>query len=217
MAKALNTIIVVLDLPRIVPQLIIRVNGIVVAIEEHPSTFPKPTPPLAQVKSNLAALMTAQANYKSSLGSVVTREEARKLTVADAKGIDAYVQGLAVADPEQAEVIAAAASMTIRKTPARHKAPLSVKQLVSMSVKVMAKAVAGGRMYEWEYSLDGVMWDPAPTNDEGEHHGHRSAAGQGGLVPMPRAHEESGPDQLERLRLVPRRLMRVSSGKSRCH
>jgi hypothetical protein len=162
MAKALNTIIVVLDLPRAVPQLIIRVNGLVAGIEEHPLIFPKPTPPLAQVKSNLGALMTAQANYKSSLGSVVKREEARKLTVADAKGIHAYVQGLAVANPEQADVIAGAASMTVRKTPARHKPPLSVKQLVSMSVKVIAKAVNGGQHYEWEYSLDGATWIKLP-------------------------------------------------------
>jgi hypothetical protein len=55
--------------------------------------------------------------------------------------------------------------MMLRKVTAAHKQPLSVKQTVSGSVKVVAKATKGARGNEWQYSLDGgKTWiDVPPT------------------------------------------------------
>jgi len=164
MAKALHTIIVVLNLPKPIREHIICVTGIADGIEAHATTFPTPSPSLKQVRKNLDALSAAQAAFQTFMGTVAAREAARKVSVTDAKGLHAYVQGIATANPEQAEIIAAYASMTVRKTPLRHKPDLVVKQLVSESVKLVAKRINGGRAYEWEYSLDGgKTWIRLPT------------------------------------------------------
>jgi hypothetical protein len=71
----------------------------------------------------------------------------------EAPQIHAYVESLANADSEQAETIAGDA-MTIAKRTPHHKPPLAVKQTVSSSVKVIAKATPGAKANEWECSTD---------------------------------------------------------------
>jgi hypothetical protein len=54
--------------------------------------------------------------------------------------------------------------MTVRETPLRHKSLLTVKQLLTTVVKLIAKAIQGARAYEWQYSVDGgVTWINLPT------------------------------------------------------
>ncbi len=154
MSKGLGNIVVVMKMPRAVNACIVHVNAIVVAMEARPAIFTKPSPAFATVRAHLEALTNAQAAFKGHVGTKTKRDEAFKLVLADAKQLQAYVQTLAVADPEHAFVIAGAAMMSVRQTPPRHKPELVVKQLLSGSVKPVAKAVKGGTAYEWQQSFD---------------------------------------------------------------
>jgi hypothetical protein len=154
MAKARNVIIVVFAIPTSTPKLLLAVKGAVEGIEAHASIFPKPDPPLADVKARLATLLAAETAFKSHTGTRTPRDDGHERTVADAKRMLAYVQGIASANPEQASVIASYATMSLRRRPTRHKAVLEVRQLVSTVVRVIAKTVPGAQAYFWQYSLD---------------------------------------------------------------
>jgi hypothetical protein len=161
-----NTINVVLALkPASVPKLIVRATSIVNAMTANKTTFPAPTPTLAQCLADITALTNAETALKSHTGPRADRDNQRKLVVADMQSLHAYVQQLASASPAQASAIATDADMTLRKVTAHTKAPLAVKQTVSGSVKVVAKATKGAKGNEWQYSVDGgKTWiDVPPT------------------------------------------------------
>ena len=86
-----------------------------------------------------------------------------KVVVADAGQLHGYVQQIVNASPENAEAIAAQAAMTLRKKGSKSKPTLAVKQTVSGTVTVVAKATKGARINEWQYSTDGgKTWKDLP-------------------------------------------------------
>lgn len=148
-----------------IPKLVDRVTAIVSAMTANKSTFPTPSPTLAQIQTDLTALSAAQAALKGHTGSRVDRDAAVKVIVADMSQTHAYVQSLANANPAQAATIAGDAAMTLRTSTRPPKAPLASKQKVSGSVIVVAKAVKGAKSNEWQYSTDGKTWiDLPPTS-----------------------------------------------------
>jgi hypothetical protein len=161
-----HTIVVVLALKQTsIPALVERATAIATAMGENKATFPSPTPPLATVLSDIAALNTAQSALKNHTGSSTDRDAKRVVVVADMGQLHGYVQQLVNANPTEAAVIAGQASMTLKKSPSHTKAPLAVKQTVSGTVVVSAKATAGAKSNEWQYSTDGgKTWiDVPPT------------------------------------------------------
>jgi hypothetical protein len=122
-------------------------------------------PALAQATADIDSLSLAEQALRSRTGTRADRDEKKKIVVADMQSIHAYVQQLASASPAQAAAIADDASMKLRTTTAHTKPLLAVKQTVSGSVKVIAKATAGARSNEWQYSVDGgKTWiDVPPT------------------------------------------------------
>jgi hypothetical protein len=168
MVKALvHVLMIVLGLkPQSVAALIVRAQAIVDAMTVNKSTFPSPIPAMAQVQSDIDALTSAQTAFRNHTGTVTDREEKRKALVADLHALAGYVQQVASANPAQAATIASDASMSVRKAPApHHKAPLAVKQPVSGTLHVIAKATKGARTNLWQYSIDGgTTWiDLPPT------------------------------------------------------
>jgi hypothetical protein len=157
---------VVLALPlETISALVVRSTTIVNAMEASGTMFPTPTPAYAVVKSDISALDTAEIATKTrTAGSVAVRDDKKKVVVGDMHQLHAYVQQLASASPEQAEIIAQGAAMTLRKTGSRHKSDLAVRHIVSGTVEVVAKAVAGGRAHEWQYSTDGKTWTSVPAS-----------------------------------------------------
>jgi len=164
MSTIIQSILVVAALPRSVPAMIIRVNGITSSMTTNKPTFPSPTPPLALVSAHVVTLSEAETASKTrTLGTIDARNNALMVVVADVHQLHGYVQQVANADPSQAEIIAAAAGMTLRKKGVHHKSNLVVKQTVSTVVDVVAKAVKGGCSYEWQLSTDGgKTWVNAP-------------------------------------------------------
>jgi hypothetical protein len=155
---------VFLNLPtKTIAPLIVRSTAIVNAMEANKTTFPSPNPALALV-TTINGLTTAETAFTAHLGTRADRDSAMKALVALVQQLHAYVQGLATANPTQAEVIAQDAAMTLRKTAVRQKSDLAVKQTVSSVVHVIAKAVKGSRAHEWQYSLDGgKTWIDVPA------------------------------------------------------
>jgi len=166
MAKtALPSIVVVLGLvPDSTPAVIARSTAIVSGMEANPAFFPVPSPPFVQVKGHIADLSAAQAAFKSRTGLRETRDGKQVLLVEDLRGLHAYVQQQARANPTQAEAIAAAAAMTLKSKAAAQKKPLAIKSIASGSAKVVAKATKGAHANEWQLSTDGgKTWVDLPT------------------------------------------------------
>ncbi len=156
MGTILNTILVVLGLPKTVPALIIRMTAILDAMLANKVTFPSPPLAIALVTAHVAALSAAESATKTrALGTKQARDAARKLVIEDAYQLHGYVQQLANASPTEAASIAAQAAMKLRGSGAHPKADLTVNQTLSGTLHVVAKSAKGARAHEWMYSSDG--------------------------------------------------------------
>ena len=157
--------IVLLGLPKgtSIPKLIVRVTTIANAMAADKTMFPSPTPALAQVLSDTTALTSAETAFKAHTGTRTARDDARDVVVVDAHGLHTYVQSLVNANPAQAEAIATAAAMTLKKAGLAHKNALEVKQTISGTVHVIARATKGAKANHWQYTTDGgKTWIDAP-------------------------------------------------------
>ncbi len=162
----LVSIIVVLGLPKTksIAPLIVRAQTIVDALDADKTMFPSPTPAHAVSLAHIATLASTETAFKNRLGTLAARDDARAVVVADMHQLHNYVQSVVNANPAQAEVIATSASMSIRTRGALHKKDLTVKQMVSGSVHVVAKAVKGAKAHDWQFSTDGgKTWLDAPS------------------------------------------------------
>jgi hypothetical protein len=168
MVALVQTILVVLGLPKTVAAILIRVKAILDAMTANKTTFTAPPVALATAQAHLDALASAEAAFKSKTGSKVARDAALQLVVEDAKQLHAYVQQLANATPSQAALIAQQAAMALFKKVPKTKADLSVKQTVSGILRVVAKGLKGAKAHDWEYSTDGgKTWTAAPSTTKG--------------------------------------------------
>jgi hypothetical protein len=155
----IHPIVLVLNLPAAVPALIVRATAIHDAMAANAGLFPSPTPTLVTLATDITNLTSAESATKTrTAGTVATRDEKRKIVVTDLQQLKGYVETLVNASPDQAASIAQAAAMSLRKPSTAHKSDLAVKQTAAGTVKVVAKAVAGGRAHDWQYSTDNKTW-----------------------------------------------------------
>jgi len=157
MTTTKTAITVVLGLPKstAIAPLIVHVTAIADAMTANKTMFPSPTPALTQVTTDLGTLTSAETAFKNHLGTKAARDAAREVVVSDAHQLLTYVQGIVNSSPSEAETIAVNAGMALKKTGAKSKADLSIRQIASGSVKVVAKATKGAKAHEWQYSTDG--------------------------------------------------------------
>jgi hypothetical protein len=163
---SLPLIVVILGVnPASVSSVVARGTAIVTAMGDAKTTFVLPPLAFATVTTHIGDLTAADTAFKNHTGVRVARDSALKLVVEDLKQLHAYVQQLANASPAQAETIAVAAAMRLRKSANRHKSDLGVKLLSSGSVHVIAKRLKGARAHLWQFSTDGgKTWlDTLPT------------------------------------------------------
>jgi hypothetical protein len=131
-------------------------RSVVTAMTDEP-WFPSPSPSLARVSDDIAALEEANvAVLTRTYGTNSTRKHLLAVVRADFGQLAAYVQAIADANVQQAEVIVAAAGMSLKK-PSRWNTPpfRVVDGPVSESVKLIAKWAGDRATYEYAYSLDG--------------------------------------------------------------
>jgi hypothetical protein len=129
------------------------------------ASFPSPTPPLATLDADIAALVAAESAVLSRLkGAAVTRDEKLAIVKDDLLHLKNYVQGVADANPGTAQSIIESAGMGLRKVTVRMKGDLVVEQgAVSGSAHLVAKAAGRRAAYEWQYSTDQKSWSYGPT------------------------------------------------------
>jgi len=153
-------LVVALSLPRTVPELLIRASAIVEEMGKNVGLFPKPVPSLSVVTGHIQALQASQVGVRRRTDDVSHRNILWRALIGDLHQVQAYVQQLVSASPDQAEAIAVAAAMTLRKPRSHSKADLVVRVILSGVVRAMVKAVKGAKAYEWQYA-QGEAYDSA--------------------------------------------------------
>ncbi len=163
-----HTIHVVLKMPKTIGDFIIAGQKIHDQMAVNTTTLKNPSPVLTVLQSHLDDLSTKQALAKTrAAGAVADRDAAKKVVSDDLNSERAYVESVVSADPTNAATIAGDAGMYLRKSPSINKPALTVKPgTVTGAVKVVAKATAGAKINEWQYSTDGgKTWiDLPPTS-----------------------------------------------------
>jgi hypothetical protein len=161
---------VALKRPRTVAGLISLAQAIEAAMASASTTFPSPTPTLAQLTSDISTLVTAEAAAKTrAKGAVQTRDAKLAAVVADLKQLVAYVETVANANPVNAAAIINSAGMVVRKQPTSSKNDLNFRKTAA-SGSVVAMARVGTRAkesHDWEYSTDGgKTWVSVPSTQQ---------------------------------------------------
>jgi hypothetical protein len=155
--------IAVLRLSKSTKSVLAFAKSVVTAITDN-AALPSPTPPIAQLQSDVDALDTAEAAVLSrTKGAVETRDVKLATVRSDLEHLLAYVQQVANANASTAQAIIEGAGMSVRVAAVRNKADLEAQAgPVSGSVKLVAKAVAHRAAYEWQYSTDQKTWTGVP-------------------------------------------------------
>jgi hypothetical protein len=155
----------ILKMPRSVKLLIPFAQHVLASLTDNPF-FPSPTPTLAVVTADIAALETAEAAVLSrTKGAVETRNEKLLVVRNDLEHWLAYVQQCADANPTSAESMIPSAGMSLRKVTLHDRAPIAVSQgTPSGTAHLIAKAAGRRASYQWQYSTDQKTWvDAAPS------------------------------------------------------
>jgi hypothetical protein len=155
--------IAVLKLSRSVKQVSAFAKSVATALTGN-AALPTPTPSVATLEADIAALDSAEAAVLTrTKGAAEIRNEKLAALRADLVHILAYVQAVADASPGTAESIIQGAGMSVKQVGSRTKGEIVAEQgSVSGSAKVTAKAAARRAGYEWQYSVDQKTWTNAP-------------------------------------------------------
>ena len=154
----------VLKMPKSVKKLMPFAQSVVTALSDNAS-FPSPTPALATVSADIAALETAESAVLSrTRGAVETRNLKLATVRTDLEHLLSYVQQVADGNLTTAESVIQSAGMSVRKVTLHDRAPIAVKQgTPAGTAHVVAKAAGRRASYEWQYSTDQKTWTNAPS------------------------------------------------------
>jgi hypothetical protein len=128
--------------------------------------LPTPSPALTVLQTSINTLAAKESLAKGKApGAVIDRDAALKVLRVALNNERAYVELVVNADPANAALIADAAGMSLRKRPARTKAPLAAKAGVTQGVvHLTALRAPGVKANEWQYSTDaGKTWVDLPS------------------------------------------------------
>jgi len=137
-------------------------------LSSNPGLFPKPNPPLTQLKTDIDALDSAETAAQTRAKGTAAARDAKVVVVhSDLMKVCAYVQDVVDAgDPATAANTAQAAGFGLRKSKTASKSELSAKpnKTTSGSVDLVAKVGGVKSSHEWQYSTDGgKTWSSAQT------------------------------------------------------
>ena len=138
-------------------------------LSSNPGLFPKPNPPLAQLKTDIDSFDAAESAVQQThaTGTAAARDAKLVIVRDDLHNVVEYVQSLVNADPANAANLAQAAGLALRKSKTVSKSELSAKPNKTMSGSVDLVAKLGSKVktsHEWQYSTDGgKTWTSAQT------------------------------------------------------
>ncbi len=149
---------VVVRRPRAAAAFLAVAKAIVEGVTNAKTTFPAPTPPLAQLSKDVSSFDAAQTSALArTKGAAQKRNAAMAVVVADLDLLRGYVQMVADADPSNALAIAHSAGMDLRKTrtPTKRNDLNAKAGKVSGSIAVSARLGGVRAAHDWQYSVDG--------------------------------------------------------------
>jgi hypothetical protein len=159
--------IAVLKLSNKVKSVIAYAQSVATSMLANATSFPSPTPTLANFQADVAALAAAEtAVLARTKGAVESRNAKLAIVKSGLENLKTYVQAVSdAANPSNAAAMIESAGMTLRKVTLHDKALLSVKQgSVSGTLVLAAKAAGKRAAYGWQYSTDQKTWTSlAPT------------------------------------------------------
>jgi hypothetical protein len=148
-----------------VPELIGKTTSVVTAMTGN-KWFPSPNPTLAVLTTDNNALEAAQTlAVTKAKGAAADRNTKRAVVLSDLKRMASYVEGVADANPDDAQAIIESAGLSVKKTVTpKPKQDLALKPgTISGAVKVVAKSAGPRTSYDWEWSTDQKTWTPLPS------------------------------------------------------
>jgi hypothetical protein len=166
MRTATHTL-VALNLPNTVAGLSAYAKHVVQSMTGN-AAIPSPTPPLATVTADIAALDAAETTVKTRApGSAEARNLKLQVVVNDMHGLEACVQTAADASPAEAAAIIESAGMHVKPHGVHAKPDLEALMGPGGLVVLRARAAGKTAAYEWQYSLDGgKTWIPSGVTTE---------------------------------------------------
>jgi hypothetical protein len=155
----LRSAMLVLAMPRHVPDVIKRGQNVVDMMGKNQAMFPNPSPPLTEATANLQALDAAETQAKTKAkGTAEIRDLKLAEVVLTMNHLKSYVQQVVDGNPAQAASIAQSAGMDLRKPGTRSKQEFEVRQGdTTGTVELIAKS-SGRAAYEWQVSADQKSW-----------------------------------------------------------
>jgi len=156
----IKKIIAVLDPPKRIADQLVLAKAIVKAMTGN-AFFPTPIPALATVTTHINTTDAAEIAAKSkAAGTVQARDAAMQIVISDLRALTAYVQGIANANPSQAEAIITSAGLKVKKAGQIDKQDFTVKNnKVSGTVDLIAKGIEDRHSaHQWGLSPDGIDW-----------------------------------------------------------
>jgi hypothetical protein len=153
--------IAVLNLPKPAKKVSLIARSIVSAMTTNQSSFPSPSPSLATLAADIAALETADAFALSrTKGAREERDVKLAIVHSELLRLKAYVQEVADQSGSYAEALIEIAAMSVKKPSLRRKVPFKVVDgSVSGSVRLLVKSAGDRAAYEWQSSPDGTTWN----------------------------------------------------------
>ena len=165
MNQPIKRAVATLKMPRKMADYIAYVKAIIEAMTGN-AFFPTPVPALTTVTTDVNALDAAESvALNRGKGSAGARDVQKAVVDKDLYGLQAYVQGLADADPKNSIAIIESAGMGVKKAGIRIKGDFEAKHgKTSGSVILSVKSAGQRSSYEWEVSNDGVNWRELPDS-----------------------------------------------------
>jgi hypothetical protein len=147
-----------------------KIRAIVLNMTNNAALFPTPTPPLATVTTNIAALEKAEDVAKTRVaGSVAARNLAYDVVLENAHGLLNYVQTLAdnAATEATSLDIINASGFDLKHHGVHVKPAINVKSTgVSGTIELTVKSPGKRSANEWQMSTDSVTWTNLPATLE---------------------------------------------------
>ena len=120
-------------------------------IDDNPTLFPNPVPTTLSIKTAVDEVTLAIANVKNRKGTGAERKAKSVILKGLMNDVVLYVQGIANASPENAEVIINAAGMNVKATTKRSARTFSVKNgEIEGQVLLFAQTEKGRVLHEWQ-------------------------------------------------------------------
>lgn len=146
---------------------IFKVKGIRADIDANPLIYVTPTPPTAQINTDIVALEAEQTKVKQRVpGSVATRDIAYSKVMEDINNLLGYVQKLAdgAANEQEAIALITTAGFNVKIKGVVAKDNLSAKNTKATgTIKLIAKSAAPRASYNWQMSSNnGATWLDLP-------------------------------------------------------